>query len=187
MRIGYSFSQPSPFVKDLSGNRDTFPRGLLAMKRTPMLWLPVLLVFQASVAHGAPLQAGAARVEIPPPVGHPLWGYASRHDQPSIGVHDPLFARAVVLAAGPSRLAIVSLDLGRPPTRASVKALRQRVPESAGADHLFPVAGHTHHGPILELYTWPKEGKPYTAHLEARIGPAIRHTAKPCHATRATL
>src|SRR5262249_42702305 len=48
----------------------------------------------------AGLQAGAARVDITPPTGFPMWGYGARHDQPSVGVLDPLRARALVLAAG---------------------------------------------------------------------------------------
>ncbi len=147
------------------------------MKRTPMLWLPVLLVFQASVAHGAPLQAGAARVEITPPVGHPLWGYASRHDQPSVGSH-PLAGSE---KRGPEH-AEADLFEGRwtvlTPTDATDPAALQRVRESAGVEHLFLVASHTHHGPILELDTWPKEGKPYTAQLEDRIVQAIAEAAK---------
>src|SRR5437868_2784916 len=46
------------------------------------------------------LRAGAAVAEITPPVGLPLWGYAARHDAPSVGVRDPLFARCVVLDDG---------------------------------------------------------------------------------------
>ena len=66
-----------------------------------------------SLAPAAELKAGAATVDITPPTGYALWGYAARHDAPSEGVHDPLHARALVLAVGEQRLAIVSLDLGR--------------------------------------------------------------------------
>jgi neutral ceramidase len=132
-----------------------------------------LFLLQPAAVRAVPLEAGAARIDITPPVGHPLWGYAARKDLPSTGVRDPLFARAVVLGVGPSRLAIVSLDLGRPPTRASVKAIRERIKETAGVESVFLVASHTHHGPILELDTWPKEGKPYTRQLEDKIVQAI--------------
>jgi hypothetical protein len=79
---------------------------------------------------------------------------------------------------GSSRLAIVSLDLGRAPTRASVKAIRERSSETAGVECLFLVGSHTHHGPILELDNWPKEGKPYTRLLEDKIIAAITEAAK---------
>ncbi|HJT77695.1 MAG TPA: hypothetical protein VJ739_10885, partial [Gemmataceae bacterium] len=106
-----------------------------------------------------------------------MWGYAARRDAPSEGVLDPLRARALVLAAGKERLAVVSLDLGRAPTRQSVEAIRRRV-RGASIEHLFLVASHTHHGPVLELDTWPDARHPYTRQLEAKIGDVILEAAR---------
>ena len=92
------------------------------------------------------LEAGAARVDITPPIGHPMWGYAARHDAPSEGVLEPLHARALVLTVGKESIALVSLDLGRAPTRKSTEAIRARVKKAAGIEHVFLVASHTHHG-----------------------------------------
>src|ERR1700691_2103248 len=74
-----------------------------------------------------PLLAGAAVVDITPPTGYAMWGYSARKDTPCAGVLDPLKARALVLAVGDDRFALVSLDLGRAPTRASTDAIRARV------------------------------------------------------------
>jgi neutral ceramidase len=123
------------------------------------------------------LQAGAATVDITPPVGYAMWGYAARKDQPSTGVRDPLRARALVLAAGKKRIAFVSLDLGRAPTRASMETIRKRV-KSAGIDTVFLVASHTHHGPVLELDNWPSKEKSYVRGLEEKLGDAILNAAK---------
>ena len=57
-------------------------------------------------SHGT-LTAGAARTAITPPVGTPAIGTIQR----SSGVNDDLFARALVLDDGQTRVAIVSLDL----------------------------------------------------------------------------
>src|SRR5215207_7491452 len=111
----------------------------------------LLVLLLAGQVHAADLRAGAAKADITPPVGHPMWGYAARRDAPSVGVLDPLQARALVLAAGGRRVALVSLDLGRAPTRDSTAAIRARVKEAAGVGHIFLVASHTHHGPVLEL------------------------------------
>src|SRR3954447_25652443 len=100
------------------------------------------------------LKAAAGICDITPPIGFPRWGYASRKDAPSVGVLDPLKARALVLEVGNERLAIVSLDLGRAPTRDHMAAIRGRV-RSAGVNHVMLVASHTHYGPLLELDTWP--------------------------------
>ncbi len=123
------------------------------------------------------LQAGAACVDITPPVGFAMWGYAARKDQPSLGVRDPLCARALVLAAGDKRLALVSLDLGRAPTRASMATIRQRLKRD-GIEHIFLVASHTHHGPVLELDNWPSDKKSYVRRLEQKIVEVIQNAAK---------
>jgi hypothetical protein len=142
------------------------------------LLLLVALLCSPALAAADELHAGAAKVEITPPVGGPLWGYAARHDAPSVGVLDPLYARAVVLAAGKTRIAIVSLDLGRAPTRESTAAIRKRVKAAAGIDHLFLVASHTHHGPVLELERWPDARAPYVRALEQKITGIIVEAAK---------
>ncbi len=55
----------------------------------------------------ANLLAGAAELVISPPVGAPTLGTIQR----STGVHDDLYARALVLNDGRKRVAILSLDL----------------------------------------------------------------------------
>jgi len=118
------------------------------------------------------LKAGAAKAEITPPIGYAMWGYGSRHDQPSEGVLDALHARALVLAAGPEKIALVSLDLGRAPPRQSTAAIRAKV-KDAGIEHIFLVASHTHHGPVLELEGWPDPKKPYVHELEQKLADLI--------------
>ena len=133
---------------------------LICIALTPLVVLP---------AHAEPLKVGAARVDITPPTGFPMWGYAARHDEPSTGVRDPLFARAVVLSAGKNVLAIVSLDLGRTPTREGMKNIRKQLKDATGIQTVFLVASHTHHGPVLELDNWPGKEKPYVRTLEEKI------------------
>jgi hypothetical protein len=124
------------------------------------------------------LRAGAAKGDITPPTGHAMWGYGARKDAPSEGVLDPLRARALVFDAGGERIALVSLDLGRAPTRASTAAIRARVKEAVGIEHVFLAASHTHHGPVIELDNWPDAKKPYVRDLEKKIGDLIIEAAK---------
>jgi hypothetical protein len=123
------------------------------------------------------LKAGAAKVDITPPTGYAMWGYASRHDQPSEGVLDPLQARALVLAIGKEKIAIVSLDLGRPPPRQSTAAVRAKV-KDAGIEHIFLCASHTHHGPVLEVDDWPDEKTSYVRALEKKLADLILEANK---------
>src|SRR6516164_8001259 len=139
-----------------------------------MRWSIALIVvcLVPTLARTAELKAGVAKVEITPPVGYAMWGYGSRHDQPSEGVLDALHARALVLAAGPEKIALVSLDLGRAPPRQSTAAIRAKV-KDAGIEHIFLVASHTHHGPVLELEGWPDPKKPYVHELEQKLADLI--------------
>jgi hypothetical protein len=140
--------------------------------------LLLLALFPLASARAEGLRAGAAKVDVTPPVGHALWGYASRRDQPSLGVLDRLHARALVLEVGKDRLAIVSLDLGRAPTRASFARIRTKALKSAGVGTLFLVASHTHHGPVLETDDWPSARDSYVRFLEKQLGEVILAAAR---------
>ena len=117
--------------------------------------------------HAAVLEAGAARADITPPLGCPMWGYSLCKDAKCTGVRDPLQARALVLAVGDDRLALVSLDIGRAPTRTVTASLRARLKEAVGIEHLFLIGSHTHHGPVLEV-DCPAD-KPYSLALEQKL------------------
>ena len=136
-------------------------------------FLSFSLILFLAPDHAQGLEVGAAKVEITPPVGFPMWGYSSRKDKPSVGVLDPLLARALVLKEGETKIALVSLDLGRPPTRSSMKRIRDSL-KTEEMTEVFLVASHTHHGPVLELETWPTPEKPYTRELEEKLIVLIR-------------
>src|SRR5262245_16567560 len=75
--------------------------------------LPILLA-AVSVASGQGLRVGAAQVNISPPPGTPMAGYYAM--RLSTGVHDNLHAKAIVIASGGQRVALVACDLvGIPP------------------------------------------------------------------------
>lgn len=126
-----------------------------------LLWIVAL----AALA-GAPLleddavvfKAGFASVDITPEASVPMWGYGAEHrpENNSTGVHDLLYAKALVLEAGETRAALIGLDVGRAPFEPMVAAIEHAVLEQAQVDHVFLVGSHTHHGPALELV--PVEG-----------------------------
>jgi hypothetical protein len=137
-----------------------------------------LMLAAAGIAPAEEPRAGAAVIDITPPTGYAMWGYGARHDAASIGVLDPLKARALVLEVGKERMALVSLDLGRAPTRASTAAIRRRVQKAAGIEHLFLVGSHTHHGPVIELDNWPTAKTSYVRELEDKLSQVILEAAK---------
>lgn len=133
-----------------------------------ILVLAALAFVTSSAAKAAELRAGAAGIDITPPQPLTMWGYASRRDAPATGTRDRLKARALVLHAGENRWLIVSLDLGRAPTKAGMARLRQRL-APLSFNHILVVASHTHHGPLLELDDLPDPQNPYNRFLETRI------------------
>jgi neutral ceramidase len=158
----------------MPGRAGTIQEGVVMRKRIAIL-LVLLVLAPAARAEG--LRAGAAKVDVTPPIGHAMWGYAARKDTACIGVRDRLHARVLVLEASATRLALVSLDLGRAPTRTSMEAIRKRA-AATGVGHLLLVASHTHHGPVLELDNWPTPEKPYVRQLEQKLGDAIAEAAR---------
>jgi len=93
------------------------------------------------------LRAGSARVVITPPVGTPLSGYASRVEG-SIGVHDDLYAKCLILDDGATRVVVIACDVAGFPKR-FVADVRRRVEELTGVpgDNVMVTATHTHTGP----------------------------------------
>ncbi len=125
--------------------------------------LTLALAGLPSVARGAgagpEFRAGAADKDITPPAGIPMWGYGARHDAPNVGTLDPLMAKAIVIAAGDEKLAIVGTDLGRGPTEAMMTIIRRELAKKAGIRHVLISGSHSHHGPVIELIDEPGLGK----------------------------
>jgi neutral ceramidase len=120
-----------------------------------LIWTCALLATlafgEASAADSTDFRVGAADRDITPPVGIPMWGYGARHDMPAEGTLDPLMAKAIVIAAGEDKVAIVGIDIGRGPTEAMMKIIREEIAAKAGIRHVLITGSHTHHGPVIEL------------------------------------
>jgi neutral ceramidase len=89
------------------------------MKTTRSLILAfACLVILATPATAAELSAGVARVDLTPPLemGASLGGYGERMSRPATGIHDRIWAKAVVLVDGERKYVVITADvLGFPP------------------------------------------------------------------------
>jgi hypothetical protein len=132
-----------------------------SITRTYALVAALFLVVSAAAvaADSTVFRAGAAEQDITPPLGIPMWGYGARHAAPCEGTLDPLMAKAIVVAAGDDKLAIVGIDLGRGPTDLMMKVIREEISDKAGIDFVLITGSHTHHGPVIELIDEPGLGK----------------------------
>ncbi len=129
---------------------------LSRLQSRALVTLSIISLFWAETACAA-LRAGAARVDITPPVGVWLSGYGARK-QPSSAVADPLYAKALVIDDGENRIAIASIDLLWIPLEIT-KEIRKRVHKETGIpqEHIMICGTHTHWGPKIDrpAATWP--------------------------------
>jgi neutral ceramidase len=105
-----------------------------------------MLAISSFSVWGATLKAGVGRVNITPPPGEHLWGFSDRKS-PATGVLDPLYARVLVIEARGKRLALVSVDLGRPFGPSSLNQLRRATQKDVSV--LIVAATHSHSAPAV--------------------------------------
>ena len=92
------------------------------------------------------LMAGCSKVKITPPLGTPMGGNV--RDKGSQGVHDDIYAKALVLGDGEKEVVLVSCALIAV-TKAMVEDIRQIVAKkcSIPRENILICAFHTHSGP----------------------------------------
>ncbi len=147
------------------------------MKRFLMIvwgFLPLAVPTVASADHAQQLLAGVASQDITPPPGLRMWGYSNR-TQGATGTLDPLMAKAVVLAVGDNRVAIVALDLGRTPEDVLAR-VRKRTAAECGIDNLLITASHTHAAPNVEATA--DSPNPYAKQVADQIAELVCRAAK---------
>jgi neutral ceramidase len=94
------------------------------------------------------LKIGSASVKITPPQGTPMAGYY--FDRGADGVHNDLFAKAVVFAKDGVKAALVTCDLIAAPEYL-VKKIREAAEKQTGikGDYIMISATHSHTGPVI--------------------------------------
>ncbi len=139
----------------------------------------------------AALRAGATAVRVTPPIGVDLAGYSGRKSG-SVGVHDDLQGKALVLDDGQTKLALLTVDLLQLDA-AAVQEIRTRVAAQTDipADHILVTTSHTHSGPMPWLADNPygrfrarewKADEDWTRTLQAQLAGAVLaawHTLRP--------
>ncbi len=110
--------------------------------------LPLLLSACSLCTADQKFRAGAAKVDITPPVGMPRGGAYSLVR--SVGTIEPLYTKAIVVEQGGEKAAFVSLDTAYT-TRSLVEAARKLIAEQSdiAGERVMISATHTHSGPVL--------------------------------------
>lgn len=141
-----------------------------------LLSRPVGTAAPDAVAPGAVLSVGFGEADITPWIGDkPVFLAGFGQNRKATGIHDPLFARAVVLDDGTKRLALASVDLVGfflP----GVESVRRQL---AGFDYVLVSSTHNHEGPDT-LGLWGPNpftsgiDPEYQAFVEKQIVKAVR-------------
>jgi len=129
------------------------------------------LVLLMAAPAGAELRVGVAKADVTPPPGVRMYGYGARGEHVSTGVHDPLYAKAIVLTDGQRTAAWVTMDLGyadKPLTR----DIRAAVSAALGFDDVFLTSSHTHSGPTF-VPDFPSAANPWIQELRRKVTAAI--------------
>jgi neutral ceramidase len=121
----------------------------------------------------AELLAGAASVDVTPPVG--LWHLGVQSER----IRDDLRATAVVLAVGAERVAIVNADT-LSLHRESVARIRQRITAEAGipSENVTILATHTHSSPVAHPLGNSYPDADYVRRLEGAMAEAAIKAAQ---------
>lgn len=118
------------------------------------------------------LFAGFSKSNISPPLGAPLAGFAAREGMCQ-GIHDELYARAMILENSDRAVAFVSLDVLALPSD-FVNEARERIQARTGIrrDGIVIAATHTHAGPVtVKTFFNPEDS--LDQNLMAHIADAI--------------
>jgi hypothetical protein len=149
--------------------------GLIGRPDLRALALLVATALLPASARASELRVGVASTDITPPIGSRMYGYSARGTNVSTGVHDPLFAKAIVLDDGTARVAVATLDLGTV-TEENSANIRAIVKERTGIENVLCVASHTHSAPF-PAPDFPSEEAPWIREAERRIAAAIVEAA----------
>jgi Neutral/alkaline non-lysosomal ceramidase, N-terminal len=140
------------------------------------------------------LRVGAAAVVITPPIGTPMAGYYS--ERAAEGVHDDLYAKALVLEKDGAKAALVSLDLIST-VRQVVTEARREIERTTGVrgDAVMISATHSHTGPLMNnrgtreavLGGTSDLALRYTAELPIKLAQAVKLAEERLAPARATI
>lgn len=122
------------------------------------------------------LQAGVARADITP--DPKMLNWTTTPTRPYGAVHDPLFARALVLSDGTTRLAILQWDL-LDAREFAVARVRQAISRATDIPetHIIVSASHNHSGPKSEMPVERGLRREEQSSRTVQDGPAYREWA----------
>jgi len=114
------------------------------------------------------LRIGFGKRKITPPVGILMAGHL--HEKRSNGVHDDLFARAILIEDSNTKIVVISCDLVLLENE-FVKIIRGKIEKKCHIpqNHIFISTTHTHSGPLCAALLGAEAEESYESFLEEQI------------------
>ncbi|MAT16823.1 MAG: hypothetical protein CMJ46_16310 [Planctomyces sp.] len=121
------------------------------MNRSLRPWLSMLLVtfmgaLNSNLILAATLTAGVAQIDLTPPLEMKcsLGGYGERMSKPAEGIHDRIWAKALVLSDGEQKFAIITADMLGFPFPFKAELLAQLEEGDWKPEQIMMMASHSH-------------------------------------------
>lgn len=123
------------------------------MKEIICLLNLVLLISPTFIFGQETFMAGIARINVTPDTPIRMSGYGNRND-PFSGIHDSIYAVAMVFADGNQKTALISVDVVGF-SHEFVDDTRKKIEEKTGigSDQIMIIATHNHGGPVTSVYS----------------------------------
>jgi neutral ceramidase len=152
-------------------------------------------------AEGQSFRAGVARADLTPPLEMKaaLGGYGARLSKPAIGVHDKVWAKALVMVKGEKRFALVTADVLAFPPQFKAAVIERLTSDGWTADQVMLLPSHTHTSfDMMALHPGNTFGIPQVGifhkelfeHTANQLAKAVREAQKtlvPAHAGTTTV
>ena len=138
----------------------------------------LFLAAQILTADNATLQGGVARVNLTPPMEMKvaLGGYGARMSKPAVGVHDAVWVKALVLAKGDRKFALVTADVLAFPPEFKAAVTERLSTEGWSGDQIMLLPSHTHTSfDMMALHPGNKFGIPQVGVFHKEL---FEHTAE---------
>jgi neutral ceramidase len=116
------------------------------MKKIILLAVVLLFLLIQIRANSNSITANAAAVDITPPLEmkYTLGGYGERMNKPAEGIHDHIWAKALVLKKGNEKYAIVTIDILGLPSNVKTDLLKKIAGKGWSAENMMLLPSHSH-------------------------------------------
>ena len=111
----------------------------------------IILAFTANFVflfalHASAIEANVAVIKLTPPLemGYTLGGYGARMSKPAKGIHDDIWAKALVLNDGGKKYAIITLDILGLPPNVKPQVIEKLNQEGWTEENIMLLPSHSH-------------------------------------------